>query len=147
MGCATATTERRSSPASRPARRARTSKVFPSSTRSPTRCTRPARTRRSSSCRHEDERRVRAGLVHRVGDRVEDGNTFDVLALLAGRDAGDDLRSVVAVAQPMEATLAAGQPLDDEARVVVDDDRHYFCDRRALTTIDFSVSTPFSTLS
>ena len=41
----------------------------------------------------------------------------------AGR-AGDDVRSVGAVAQAVEAALAAGQARDDEPRVVVDDDRH-----------------------
>ena len=39
-----------SSPESRPARADRTSRAFPSSTPSPMRCARPARTRRSSSC-------------------------------------------------------------------------------------------------
>ena len=77
----------------------------------------------------EDHRRVRARLGDRVGDRVEDRDPLDVLAALAGRDAGDDLRAVGAVAQPVEAALRAGQALDDEARVVVDDDRHYFFDR------------------
>jgi hypothetical protein len=42
----------------------------------------------------------------------------------------------------VEASLAAGQALHQQPRVVVDDDRHYFCDLRALTTIDFSSSTP-----
>ena len=39
---------------------------------------------------------------------------------------GDDLRAVGAVAQAVERALAAGQALDDELRVAVDDDRHYF---------------------
>ena len=74
--------------------------------------------------RDEDQRRVRAGLVDGVGDGVEDGDALDVLAALARRDAGDEVRAVRAVAQAVEAALAAGQALDDEARVVVDDDRH-----------------------
>ena len=45
---------------------------------------------------------------------------------LPGRHAGDEVRPVRAVAQAVEAALAAGQTLDDEPRVVVDDDRHYF---------------------
>jgi hypothetical protein len=74
--------------------------------------------------RDEDERRVGAGLVDRLGDGVEDRDPLDVLAALAGGDAGDDVRAVVAVAQAVEAALAPGQPLDDEARLVVDDDRY-----------------------
>ena len=62
--------------------------------------------------------------VDRVGDGVEDRDALDVLAALAGRDAGDELRAVGAVAQPVERALAAGEALDDELRVLVDDDRH-----------------------
>ena len=43
---------------------------------------------------------------------------------LPGRDAGDDVRPVGAVAQAEEAALAAGQALDDEPRLAVDEDRH-----------------------
>ena len=74
--------------------------------------------------RHEDERRVRARLLDRVGDGVEDRDALDVLAALAGRDARDDVRPVGAVAERVERALAAGDALDDEARVAVDDDRH-----------------------
>ena len=74
--------------------------------------------------RHEDHRRVRARLGDGVGDGVEDGNPLDVLAALARRDAGDDLRAVALVAQAVERALGAGQALDDELRVPVDDDRH-----------------------
>ena len=74
--------------------------------------------------RHEDQRRVRLRVLDRVGDGVEDGDPLDVLAALAGRDARDDVRSVAPVAQAVEPSLAAGQALDDEPRVVVDDDRH-----------------------
>src|SRR5205807_4568356 len=70
--------------------------------------------------------RVRPHPVDRIGDRVEDGDALDVLTALAGRDAGDEVRAVRTVAQPVETSLAAGEPLDDEPRVVVDDDRHYF---------------------
>ena len=41
--------------------------------------------------------RVRAGAVDRVGDGVEDGDALDLLAALAGRHAGDDLRAVALV--------------------------------------------------
>ena len=40
------------------------------------------------------------------------------------RYAGDDLRPVRAVPQSVERALAAGQPLDDEPRLAIDDDRH-----------------------
>ena len=75
---------------------------------------------------HEDERCVRALLLDGVRDGVVDGDAFDVLSGLARRDARDDVRAVRAVAEAVEATLAPGQPLDDEARVVVDDDRYCF---------------------
>ena len=75
--------------------------------------------------RHEDHRRVRARLGDGVGDRVVDRHALDVLAALARRDAGDEIRAVRAVAQPVEAPFGAGQARDDELRVGVDDDRHY----------------------
>ena len=76
--------------------------------------------------RHEDERRIRVGLLDRIHDRVEHWDAFDILAALAGRDAGNDVRAVALVAQAVEAALAAREALDDEPRVGVDDDRHYF---------------------
>src|SRR5207244_4101196 len=72
----------------------------------------------------EDERCVRSCLVDGVGDRVEHRDALDVLTALAGRDARNDVGAVSLVAQTVEAALAARQALDDEARVVVDDDRH-----------------------
>ena len=65
--------------------------------------------------RDEDERRVRAGRGDGGGDRVEHRDAVDVLAALSRRDAGDDVRAVVAVAQAEEAALAAGQALDERA--------------------------------
>ena len=55
----------------------------------------------------EDHRRVRACARDRLGDGVEDRDALDVLAALARSDAGDELRAVGAVAQPVEATLAS----------------------------------------
>ena len=55
---------------------------------------------------------------------VEDRDAVDVLAALAGRDAADDLRAVVAVAQAVVLALPAGQALDDDLGVLVDEDRH-----------------------
>ena len=98
--------------------------------------------------RYEDQRRVRARLLDRIGDGVEHRNALDVLAGLARRHACDDVRPVLAVAQAVEAALAARQPLDDEARVVVDDDRHrYLWLLRALSTIESKASIPFSVRS
>ena len=74
--------------------------------------------------RHEDHRRVRARLADGLGHRVEHRHALDVLAALAGSDAGDDLRAVGAVPQPVEAALGAGQPLHHEPRLEIDDDRH-----------------------
>ena len=62
----------------------------------------------------EDHRRVRGGLAHGGGDRVEHGDALDVLPALARSDARDDVRSVRAVPQPVEPSLGAGQALDDE---------------------------------
>ena len=74
--------------------------------------------------RDEDERGVRPGLGDGVRDRAEDRDALDVLAGLAGRDAGDDLGAVRAVAEAVEAALAAGEPLDDETGLGPDEDRH-----------------------
>ena len=81
---------------------------------------------------HEDQRRVRAGLGDGLRDGVEDGDALDVEPALARSDARDEVRAVVAVAQAVESPLAPGEPLDDEPRVPVDDDRHQYCDFRRL---------------
>jgi hypothetical protein len=72
----------------------------------------------------EDHRRVGARLGDGVPHGVEDRDPLHVLAGLARRDAGDDLRAVALVPKAVERPLGAGQPLDDELRVLVDDDRH-----------------------
>ena len=65
-----------------------------------------------------------ARLRDGIGDGVEHRHALDVLAALAGRHAGDELRPVRAVPQPVERPFATRQPLHDELRVLVDDDRH-----------------------
>src|SRR5262249_46464334 len=74
--------------------------------------------------RHEDHRRVGAGLPHGLRHGVEDRDPLVHRSALAGSDAGHDLRAVLAARQRVEAALAAGQPLHQEARVLVDPDAH-----------------------
>ena len=74
--------------------------------------------------RHEDHRRVRAVLRHGLGDGVEHRHALDVLPALARRDAGDEVRPVAAVAEAVEPALGPREALDDEPRLVVDEDRH-----------------------
>ena len=75
--------------------------------------------------RDEDHRRVRARLRDRVGHRVEDRDALDVLAALAGRDAGDDVRAVVAVARRRgRSPRCPVRPWTTRRVSLVDDDRH-----------------------
>src|SRR4051794_11302127 len=74
--------------------------------------------------RDEDHRRVRARLADGVVERVEDRDALDVLAALAGGDAGDDVRPVVLVVERVEGALTAGDAGDAQLRVVVDEDGH-----------------------
>ena len=60
----------------------------------------------------------------RVVERVEDGDALDVLAALARRHAGDDVRPVVAVVERVEGALAAGDAGGAQLGVLVDEDRH-----------------------
>ena len=80
--------------------------------------------RRRGLGRHGDERRGRAGGGDRVGDGVEHRDALDVLAALARRDAADDLRAVGPVAQAVVLALPAGEALDDDLGVGVDEDGH-----------------------
>src|SRR5581483_2171741 len=74
--------------------------------------------------RHDDEGSVRAGLVDRFLHGVVDRDALDVASALAGRHARDDLGAVVPVAEAVEPPLPAGQPLDNDLRVLVDKDAH-----------------------
>ena len=76
-----------------------------------------------------------------VVEGVEDRDALDVLAALAGRHAGDDLRAVALVVERVERALAAGDARHAQARVVVDEDAH-----RAATPSRAS-STTFSAAS
>jgi len=55
------------------------------------------------------------------------------------RDARDDVRAVGTVAQPVEATLATGQSLNEEPRALVDEDAHA---GRASSAIRSSATQP-----
>ena len=98
---------------------------------------------RGEARRHEDHRGVGAGLGDGLLDRVEDRHALDVLAALAGGDAGDEVGPVGLVAQPVEGALAAGQAGDGELRLAADDDAHAAppassTTRRAASSIVFS---------
>ena len=73
-----------------------------------------------------DDRAVdRAAVVlDRLGDGVEDRHAVDLAALAAGGDAADDLGAVVEALAGQVDRLAAGDPLDDEGRVLVEQDAH-----------------------
>jgi hypothetical protein len=74
---------------------------------------------------NEDERDVRARFLDGFGDRVEHGNfAFEFFAAATGCDAGHDVGSVVHALLGMERTGSAGDALDDDARVFVDEDGH-----------------------
>ena len=70
----------------------------------------------------------RAGLFHRLGDRVENGNLLSAvlknLAALAGRDAGDDLRAVINRELRVPRAEAAGDALDEDLGVGFDENGH-----------------------
>ena len=68
----------------------------------------------------------RAVVLDRLGHRVEHRHAVDVAAEPAGGDAADDLGAlaiVEALAGQVDG-LAAGDALDDEGRVLVDQDAH-----------------------
>src|SRR5262249_18394110 len=60
----------------------------------------------------------------RLGNGVEDRYAFDILATLARRHATDDLRAVGLVAQTVVLALPAGEALDNDLGVLIDEDRH-----------------------
>ena len=77
--------------------------------------------------RHEDERGVRARLLHRLGDRVEHGRAVRLVAALAGRHAGHhraaaarELTAVFLTLPGVKASFAPGDALHEDARFLVD---------------------------
>ena len=96
-----------------------------------------------------------AVVLDRLLDRVEHRHAVHVAALAAGRDAAHDLRAlavVEALAREVHG-LAAGDALDDEGGVLVDQDAHrpptpwiFSTARRAASCIDTErsqYSTPY----
>ena len=78
--------------------------------------------------RHEDDRDVRAGLLDGLLDRAEHGEVLaldgDRLAGLAGVDAAHDVRAGLQHLGGVLHALGAGEALDDDLAVLVEEDRH-----------------------
>ena len=74
--------------------------------------------------RDEDHRRVRAGLRDRRRDGVEDRDPLDVLPALARASRRRRPACRARGSAGRGSDPRAGQPLDDEPRVGVDEDRH-----------------------
>ena len=64
------------------------------------------------------EQSIGPALLDGLGDGVEDRHAEGRLAAAAGRAAGDDLRAVLDAALGLEAALASGDALDEDARVL-----------------------------
>ncbi len=77
--------------------------------------------------RHRDHRAVDGAVLgDHVAHAVVDRHAVDVAAGAAGRHAADDLRAVVEALARQVHGLAAGDALDDEGGVLVDEDGHRF---------------------
>ena len=64
------------------------------------------------------------GLGHGIGHRVEDRNSGDALALAAGRDARDDVGSVLDHLSGVEGAFATGNALHQHPGIAIDEDAH-----------------------
>ena len=73
--------------------------------------------------RHEDHAGVGPGLLHRLGDGVEEREALLDRAALAGRDAADDLRAVFPALLGVKGARLA-EALAEHAGVFVDEDAH-----------------------
>ena len=69
--------------------------------------------------RHINDRRIRTGFSHSVGDRVKYRNAFVRGAALAGRDAADDIRAVITHLQHVKSAFFARDALHDQACVLI----------------------------
>src|SRR5581483_6113221 len=70
------------------------------------------------------QRAVRAGLLHRLLDRVPHGKAFVRRPALARRHAADDVRAVLLAARGVEGAFLARDALHHHARALVDQDAH-----------------------
>ena len=77
--------------------------------------------------RHEDHRRVGSGLFDRVTHRVEDRPALVRRAALTRGDAADDGGAVGGGLLGVKGPFAAGQALDEQAGVSVDENSHISC--------------------
>src|SRR5215211_7109802 len=79
---------------------------------------------RDARRRNEHARRVGSRLRHRLLHGREHGDPVDVRPRLLRVRAGDDVRAVVPVAQPVETALGPRQALVHDPRGLVDEDAH-----------------------
>ena len=63
--------------------------------------------------RYEDHRDIGLGVSDRFGNGVENRDSFDVDATLAGGDSGHDAGAVFTALLGMEQAAPSGDPLDD----------------------------------
>src|SRR4029079_532948 len=75
--------------------------------------------------RNVNDSRVCSGLLDRLRDGIEDRNLIlESLSALARRNACDDLGAVLHHLLGVKRPIAAGDALDEEAGVLVDEDAH-----------------------
>ena len=75
---------------------------------------------------HEDHRRVRTRPFHALRDGVEHGPAFVARPALARRHATDDRRAVGCSLLGVEGAFPSGEPLHEQAGVLVDQYSHLF---------------------
>ncbi len=93
--------------------------------------------------RHEDARGVGAGVLHGLFDGVEDGDlVVEALPAAAGRDAGDDVGAVLDAGAGVERAGLAGDALEDDPGVLVDEDAHRLKLPRAMAATIFCAPSP-----
>lgn len=69
--------------------------------------------------RNVNDGHIRAGFFDGVGDRIEDRKAFVRRAAFAGRDAADNVRAVIAHLQGVESSFLAGESLDNQTSVFI----------------------------
>ncbi len=76
--------------------------------------------------RHKNHRHIRARLLHRLFHGVENRPAFMRRSALARRHAAHTLRPVLRAALRVKRSFASGNPLHDQASILIDQNRHYF---------------------